>query len=93
VVGGLLPRKTSIGASSKVILIWLKSVPLLWSILFTTQFAANTTELFFWGKTGKAGPKIASGKLLAEGTEHDQARGGVNENVEPRRTTTGDDIC
>jgi hypothetical protein len=43
-------------------LIWLKSVPLLWSILFTTQFAANTTQLFFWGKGGRAGPKIAGEK-------------------------------
>jgi len=45
----------------------------------------------FGEKAGRAGSKIASEKLLAEGTE--QAEGGVNENVEPRRTTTtGDDI-
>jgi hypothetical protein len=64
----------------------------LWSILFTTQFAANATQLSFGEKAGRAGPKIASEKLLAEGTEHNQTRGGVNENVEPRRTTAGDDI-
>jgi hypothetical protein len=86
VVEGPLSRKTSIGASSKVILIWLKSVPLVVDTVHNAICRQKQLNCFL----GKR-PEERDQKLLAEGTE--QAEGGVNENVGPRRTTTGDDIC